>query len=247
MDPPPPQTPAHLASWSAPALQELRCWVKWAGGAGRREVVQIVHSFEEIRTRTPADPNEAALEAIMPQAAWEALPRDAVQGLRPPYTSRTLRQWLQATHPQAWATGAPPPHPTTTTPERERAWARGGQGAQGENPARGPGSAHGDRQASLGTGHRERHNVGAGNHPRAREGREQGPGGRETEDITAGTRTHTQEGHATTKETSAPPPSAVAARPPGAHAPDTRRQCASRTPYGSHQRTPNSHRKPHRE
>ena len=83
--------------------------MKWAGGAGRREGVHMVHTFEEVRTRTPADPNEAAPEAIMLQAAWEALLRDAVQGLRPPYTPQALRQWLQATHPQARAIGAPPP------------------------------------------------------------------------------------------------------------------------------------------
>ena len=70
----------------------------------------MVHTFEEIRTRTPTDPTEAAPEAIMPQAAWEALLRDAVQRLRPPYTPRTLRQWLQATHCQAWAI-CPPPNP----------------------------------------------------------------------------------------------------------------------------------------
>ena len=52
--------------------------MKWAGGAGRREGVHMVHTFEEVRTRTPADPNEAATQAIMPQAAWEALLRDAV-------------------------------------------------------------------------------------------------------------------------------------------------------------------------
>ena len=131
-----------------------------------------MHTFEEVRTHTPADLKEAAPEAIMPQAAWEALLRDAVQGLRPPYTPRTLRQWLQATHPQAWDSGAPPPHPTTTTPGRERGQARGGQGAESNTPARGRGSAEGDRQAPIGTGHREQHNVGAGNHPRARKGRE---------------------------------------------------------------------------
>ena len=87
--------------------------MKWAGGAGRHEGVHMVHTFEEVRTRTPANPNEAAPEAIMPQAAWEALLRDAVQGLRPPYGPQALRQWLQATHPQAWATGAPsPPRPS---------------------------------------------------------------------------------------------------------------------------------------
>ena len=75
----------------------------------------------------------------MPQAAWKALLRDAVQGLRPPYTPLTLRQWLQATHPQAWAIGAPqpPPHPSTATPGRERARARGGQGTERDTPARG--------------------------------------------------------------------------------------------------------------
>ena len=58
--------------------------MNWAGGAKRQEEVHMVHTFEEMRTRTPADPYEAAPEAIMPQAAWEALLRDAVQGLRPP-------------------------------------------------------------------------------------------------------------------------------------------------------------------
>ena len=67
----------------------------------------MVHTLEEMRTRTPADLNEAAPEAIMLQAAWEALLRDAVQGLRPLYTPQALRQWLQPTHPQAWAIGAP--------------------------------------------------------------------------------------------------------------------------------------------
>ena len=44
----------------------------------------MVHSFEEICTRSPANPYEAAPEAIMPQAAWEAFLRDTVQGLCPP-------------------------------------------------------------------------------------------------------------------------------------------------------------------
>ena len=37
----------------------------------------------------------------MPQAASEALLRDAVQGLCPPYTPRILRHRLQTTRPQA--------------------------------------------------------------------------------------------------------------------------------------------------
>ena len=83
--------------------------MKLAGGAGRQDGVHMVHTFEEMRNRNPADPNQAAQEAIMPQAAWEALLCDAIQGLRPPYTPQALRQWLQATHPPAWAIGAPSP------------------------------------------------------------------------------------------------------------------------------------------
>ena len=73
----------------------------------------MMHTFEEIRTCTPANPNEAAPESPMPQAASEALLRDAVQCFRPPHTPQTLRRWLQTTHPKAWAIGAPkaPPQP----------------------------------------------------------------------------------------------------------------------------------------
>ena len=55
--------------------------MKRAGGSGRREGVHMTHTFEEIVTRTPGNPNETALEATMPQAAWEALLGNAVQGL----------------------------------------------------------------------------------------------------------------------------------------------------------------------
>ena len=66
------------------------------------------------------------------------------------------------------------------------------------------------------------------------------------EDITAGTRTHTREGHTRTEGPAPPPPPADAAEPPGTHAPNTRRRGASQTPYGSHRHTPTSHGKPHR-
>ena len=94
-----------------------------------------MHTFEEPCTRTSTDPNEAAPEAIMPQVAWEALLRDAVQGLWPPYTPRTLRQWLQATHPQAWASGAPPPphhHHTGKGKGTGKGRARGREGHSGK-------------------------------------------------------------------------------------------------------------------
>ena len=100
-----------------------------------------MHTFEEVRTRTPADPNEAAPEAIMLQAAWEALLRDAVQGLCPPYTPQALRQWLQATHPQAWAIGAPPPphhHHSGKGKGTGKERARDGKGHSGKRARRGP-------------------------------------------------------------------------------------------------------------
>ena len=129
-EPSPPKAAAHLAWWSAPAWRDLRRWVTWAGVAERREGVQMVHTFEESRTRTPANPNDAGAEAAMPQAAWEALLRDAVQGLRRPYTPEALRWWLR----QA------PPQPTTTGPGRERARAREGQAKGQDTPGRGPGA-----------------------------------------------------------------------------------------------------------
>ena len=114
--------------------------MKWAGKAKRREGVNTVQTFEEMRTRTPADPNEAALEAIMPQAAWEALLRDAVQGLRPPYTPQALHQWLQATLPQAWAIGAPSPprhHHTRKGKDRSKGRARDSKRHSGKRARRG--------------------------------------------------------------------------------------------------------------
>ena len=72
----------------------------------------------------------------------------------------------------------PPPH-QTTTPGRERARARGGHGTERDTQARGHGRAPSEGQVPIGTGHRKRHNVGAGNHPRARKGQEWGPRCRE--------------------------------------------------------------------
>ena len=115
--------------------------MKWAGGAGRQDGVHMVHTFEEMCTRNPADPNEAAPEAIMPQAAWEALLRDAVQNLRPPYDPQALRQWLQATHPVAWAIGAPSPPRHLHTgkgKDKGRGRARDTKGHSGKRAGRGP-------------------------------------------------------------------------------------------------------------
>ena len=108
--------------------------MKWAGGAGRHDEVHMVHTFKEVRTRTPADPNQAAPEAIMPQAAWEAFLHDAVQGLRPPYTPQALRQWLQAPSP-------PRPsrhHHTRKGKDKGKGRARDTKGHSGKKARRGP-------------------------------------------------------------------------------------------------------------
>ena len=118
--------------------------MKWAGGAGRHDGVHMVHTFEEVCTRTPANLNEAAPEASMPQAAKEALLRDAVQGLRPPLTPQALRPGLQATHPQAWAVGAPSPprpsrhHHTRKGKDKDKGRAGDTKGHSGKRARRGP-------------------------------------------------------------------------------------------------------------
>ena len=43
--------------------------MKWAGGAEKSDGGHMTHTLEEIRTRTPANPNKTAPEAAMPQAA----------------------------------------------------------------------------------------------------------------------------------------------------------------------------------
>ena len=100
----------------------------------------MVHTFEEMRTRTPTDPNEAALEAIMPQAAWEALFCDAVQAPRPPTPPKPSANGFRPPTPRP-GPSAPPPHPATTTPGRGRTRARGGQGTARGTQARGHGGA----------------------------------------------------------------------------------------------------------
>ena len=99
--------------------------MKWDGGAGRREGVHMVHTFEEVRTRTPADPNEAAPEAIMPQAAWEALAGTRSRASAPPTPHEPSANGSRPPDPRP-GPAAPPPHPTTTTPGREGAQERGG-------------------------------------------------------------------------------------------------------------------------
>ena len=92
----------------------------------------MVHTFEEIRTRTPANPNEAAPEAAMPQAVLEALLRDAVQGLRPPYTLPNPPPVASDHRPQGRGHGRPTGPPLTPPPPH-----RDGKGhRQGEGKGR---------------------------------------------------------------------------------------------------------------
>ena len=193
--------------------------MKWAGGAGRREGVHMLHTFEEIRTRTPANHSEAALEATMPQAAWEALLRDVVQALRPPHTPETLCQWLHTTNSQAWAIGAPQaPPPTPQQPHREEKGQGQGKGKGSERTARQGG---GEKPKVAG-----RRPQGQGTQGDTTGGQEtiNGPGrgrtrGRDTEGQAqrgAPGRKH-RKGTPQRKASTAPPP-ANTARPPEPHA-----------------------------
>ena len=143
----------------------------------------------------------------MPQAAWEALLRDAVQGLHPPYTPQALRQWLQATHPQAWATGAPsPPRPSCHHHTRK------GQD-KGKGRARGTKEHTGKRARKIPSEGRHTQGQGAGSdttwgQETTQEPGRGGNGDQDTEEkgTTAGTTTHTQEGHTTTGRPAPPQP-----------------------------------------
>ena len=111
--------------------------MKWVGGTGRLEGRHSFPTFKKILTRTHADPDDPAPEAAMPQRAWETFLRDAVQGLRRPYTPETLRQWLQTTHPQAWAISTP----QTLPPLHHQHTGKG----KGKGKARGKGARRGAR------------------------------------------------------------------------------------------------------
>ena len=199
----------------------------------------MVHTFEEVCTRTPADPNEAAPGGHHAAGGMGGPPPGSGPGPVPP---------LHPPNPPPMAPSPQPPglcqrrpHPTPPPPHREgKGHGQGeGKGQRGTLWQRGQGSAQGDRQAPIGTGHRERHNVGAGTNPRARKGREQGPRGRKRGPGP------TRKKGIPRRRDQRPPPQADTARPPGTHAPNTRRQSANQTTYGSHRHTPTSHRKPH--
>ena len=201
-EPFPPLASAYLAWWSAPTLRELRRWVKWAGGMGRREGRHSFHTFEKILTRTPVDPDDPAPLAVIPQRAWEALLRDAIQGLRRPYTPETIRRWLQDPRPQGMGHRRPTDLATTPPPAHRK-----GRG-QREGPRQG-----GEERPKV-TGRRPQEQGTGGNTTRG-QGTTRGPPklgkgearvhGTEGKGATTGTRTRTTKEGRTTPQRPAPP------------------------------------------
>ena len=181
----------------------------------------MVHTFEKIRTRSPANPNEAAPATAMPQAAGEALLRDVLQGLRPGYTPETLCLWLETSQPQEVAIGAPqaqpPPHHNHTGKGKGKKKARGKEARRGPMEQAG---AHCNRAPWGNTtwGQETMKRPGKG---KARRHGTRGEG------ATTGTRAHTQEGQATRTDQHRPVPSRHRRTPGGARPP--RRAAATRT------------------
>ena len=161
--PPPPVRILHPQPPS-PLLQDLELGAPHPqrppptspGGAGMQEGVHMVHIVEEIRTCTPANPNEGPWRPSCHMGHGRPSPGTrsrASATLTPPKPSAGGSEPLDQRHRPS-APRRPPPHPTTTTPGRERARAREGQGEGRDTPARGQGGAQGNGQAPTGTGHR---------------------------------------------------------------------------------------------
>ena len=158
----------------------------------------------------------------MPQAAWEALLSDAVQGLHSPYTPQTLGQWLQTTHPRASAIGAPqPPPPSPPPPHREGKGHKQGEGKGREGTTQQEGKegpkVTGRRPQGQGTGSDTTQGQETTHGPGRGKNRDRGAG---KEDTTAGTRAHTQKGHAAT-EVPVPPHPQRSPRDPRSRTPPT--------------------------
>ena len=161
----------------------------------------------------------------------------------PPYTPQALRQWLQATHPHAWAIGAPfPPrhHHTRKGKDKGKGRATDSKGHSGKRARRGRKWG----QAPIGTGRRKRHNMGPGNHPRTRKGQERGPRHRGKGHHGKRREPHPGRAYHDRGDQRRPTPT-ERPKTPGGAPPNTHRRSKQRTLYGSHQRTPTSHRKPH--
>ena len=104
----------------------------------------MVHTFEEIRTAPPPTPTRLPQRPPCRRRHEEPSSGTRSRASAPPYTRKTLRRWLQTTHPRAWAIGAPQPPPPPQdhhigegkgTGKRR---ARDGKGRPGEGARRGP-------------------------------------------------------------------------------------------------------------
>ena len=179
----------------------------------------------------------------MPQAAWEALLRDAVQGLRPHYTPQSPPPMAPG-HPPP-GLGHPRPLPTLPLPHQE------GEG-QGQGEGKG-------QQPALRQEGTEGPQVEAGTH-RDRAPEETQHGGRRPpkNQEGAGAGTEAQRKKAPRQTPRPTPRKGIPRRgdqrratpterrmTSGGAPPNTHRRGKHRTPDGSHKRTPTSHRKPH--
>ena len=184
----------------------------------------------------------------MPQVAWEALLREAVQGLCRPYSPKILRRWLQTTLPQGLAISAPQASPPDPPPPH---W-EGKEQGQGKGKGRERTARQGGEEGPKVTGRRPQGQGTGGGATRGQE-TTNGPGrgrtrgcGTEGEGATTGTRAHTQEGHATT-EGPTPPHPQLTPRDPRRRTPaKTRRLSTDLTTHGPQQLTPTDHLTPHR-
>ena len=184
----------------------------------------------------------------MPQAAWEALLRDAVQGLRPP---------LHPTSPPPVAPGHPPPglgrrRPLPTPPlpmpphqdgeGQGQGKGKGHQGALRQEGTEGP-------QVRAGT-HRDRTPEetphGGRKPPKNQEGGGAGTKARRKRAPRQAPRPTPRKGIPRRGDQRRPTPTKHPTTP-GDAPPNTHHRGKHRPPCGSHQRTPTSHRKPHGE
>ena len=207
-----------------------------------------MHTFEEIRICSPVDPNVAAPEAAIPQAAWEALLRNMVQGLCPPYTPRIRR--LAPDHPPPGMGHPRPTGPPHTPPPPHQQWKRH---RQGEGKGREGTPRQGGKEAPKVAGRRPQGQGSGGDTTRERE-TSNGPGrgrirdrGTEGQDAAAGTRAHTQEGHATTERAAPSHPQRTPRDPWRLTPANICRRSSDLTPYGLHWLMPSGHRNPHRQ
>ena len=147
----------------------------------------------------------------MPQAAWEALFWNEVQGLGPHYTPETRCRWVHTTGHPAWAIGA---RQAPTRPHHQHTGQREGPRQRGEGRPWVAGRCP-QGQGARGNATRGQGTTGGGGKGKARS-RSTGVEGAQTS-----ARTHTKEGHPTLEGPAPPhpPPSRHCATRRGARPP----------------------------